>query len=308
MIPSDGISLYGRKRLDIGKAGTSGGLYAAPDGVGMVASLTDGVDGFFNELGYAIDQQGGYYYIVKVLDDLSSIDSYNNGCWKETGTKGAGTFTFNGKTITLPMEASSTKDMPTALLTGQVLTCMRPIISTGCFSAGNIPKRIGLTQQKSRFYGQICGIAGGKVLENKAYLAMYNFTDNSNGAVNKVPIQDTYWVTLSAPVLKTCLTPHSQPCKQFGHNYLFSLAEGLASIGGYYNSNSSGLGNREDGECADNFAIVISSHFLRRLGYRFIRTGFFFRYDGDGTDSVDYSSEANWGDACPGHRVRSAFP
>jgi hypothetical protein len=64
-------------------------------------------NGFFNDNGYSIFQNGGVYYLVPVGDDL---ELENKIRFEETGGKGSAIWTINGKTITLPPEASSEVD------------------------------------------------------------------------------------------------------------------------------------------------------------------------------------------------------
>lgn len=279
---------------DSASSAASGSLGSAPEGVGVVAP-TDGVDGFFNELGYAIDSQGGYYYIVKVLDDLT-IDSYNNG-WKETGVKGAGTFTFNGKTITLPMAASSTKDAY-GIIDGADEFLYATNYLNWLFFSGEYTGNGSDLPNKSRFYwAKYAVLLAAKVLENKARLGIYNFASNTNGASSVQPFKDDYWDTSIGMSFEDMLdSAYVNNVNNMGTVTYSPLAEGLASIGGYFESNSSGLDTPE-GKCADNFAIVVSPG----LSSEDLSIGSSSEpdnlsdYDGDGLDSIDYSSEANWG-------------
>ena len=73
---------------------------------------TDGSgSGFFIPNGYGIDQQGGEYYLVEILDNLEA-GSYADGLRADSSDAGAGTgtWTINGKTIILPAEASAAVD------------------------------------------------------------------------------------------------------------------------------------------------------------------------------------------------------
>ena len=68
-------------------------------------------NGFFNENGYGIFKTGGSYYLVPVGNDLELDTGIK---FQETGGKASATWTIgeppNDKTITLPTEASSSKD------------------------------------------------------------------------------------------------------------------------------------------------------------------------------------------------------
>jgi len=64
-------------------------------------------NGFFNENGYGIFKTGGAYYLVPVGDDLELDTGIR---FEETGGKASATWTINGKTITLPAEASAAVD------------------------------------------------------------------------------------------------------------------------------------------------------------------------------------------------------
>jgi len=278
----------------LGKAGTSGGLSTAPQGVGGTAGV-EGEDGFFNELGYGIDSQGGYMYLVKINADLS-LQSYNSG-WKETGTKGAGTFTFNGKTITLPVEASSTKD-DIGIIDGADFLLYSANYLNWLFFSGEYTGNGSDLPNKSRFYwAKYAVLLAAKVTENKARLSIYNFASNTNGASSVQPFKDDYWVTSIGTSFDDMLaSAYVNNVNNMGTVTYSPLGEGLASIGGYYNSNSSGL-NTPAGKCADNFAIVITPGLSSEdisIGSSSLPTSF-SDYDADGKDSTDYADPANWG-------------
>ncbi|MGE0086146.1 MAG: IPT/TIG domain-containing protein [Desulfococcaceae bacterium] len=289
---SDGSYTEDSSSDTLGSAGTSGGLSTAPDGVGVVASLTDGVDGFFNALGYGIDSQGGYMYLVKVLDNLE-FDSYNNG-WKESGTKGEGYFTFNGKTVKLPTQASTTKDSRGIIDGAGFFVYSANYLNWIFFSWEYNPATDGVLPDKSRFYwAKYAVFMAAKVTENKARLAINNFTSNADGASNVQPFKDDYWDTSIGTSFEDMLdSAFVNNVNNMGTVDYSPLAEGLASVGGYFESNSSGLANTPD--CADNFAIVItpgiSSEDLS-IGSS-SEPNSLDDYDGDGKDSVDYT---NWG-------------
>ena len=68
-------------------------------------------NGFFDNNGYGIVTHGGNYYLVPIAADLE-LGSSGNGILADSSDSGAhtGTWTINGRTITLPAEPSSAVD------------------------------------------------------------------------------------------------------------------------------------------------------------------------------------------------------
>jgi hypothetical protein len=110
---------------------------------------------------------------------------------------------------------------------------------------------------KTRFYyAKKALITIAKMAANKASLSIYNFTANANGASNVQPLGLVVNTPLAAnPEDNTLNSSYVNTVNNMGTFTYSPLAEGLASIGGYYGSTSSHVVGYY---CQKNFAIVVS--------------------------------------------------
>jgi hypothetical protein len=110
---------------------------------------------------------------------------------------------------------------------------------------------------KTRFYyAKKALMTIAKMAANKASLSIYNFTANANGASNVQPLGLVVNTPLAAnPEDNTLNSSYVNTVNNMGTFTYSPLAEGLASIGGYYGSASSHVVGYY---CQKNFAIVVS--------------------------------------------------
>jgi hypothetical protein len=95
-----------------------------------------------------------------------------------------------------------------------------------------------------------------KLAANRAKLSIYNFTSNSNGASNVQPLGLVVNTPLADdPTHNTLDSNYINNINNMGTVTYSPLAEGLASIGGYYNSPSSHV---VANYCEKNFVLVVS--------------------------------------------------
>ena len=95
-----------------------------------------------------------------------------------------------------------------------------------------------------------------KMAANQANLSIYNFTANANGASNVQPLGLVVNTPLAAnPEDNTLNSSYVNNINNMGTVTYSPLAEGLASIGGYYASPSSHVAEYY---CQKNYALVVS--------------------------------------------------
>ena len=111
---------------------------------------------------------------------------------------------------------------------------------------------------KSRFYyAKKALLTAGKMASNKAKFAIYNFTSTSEGASSVQPLAEVV-NTLGDTAAENILDPnYINVINTMGTVTYSPLAEGMARIGGYLNSNSSGEPDTTN-YCQKNFVIVVT--------------------------------------------------
>ena len=111
---------------------------------------------------------------------------------------------------------------------------------------------------KSRFYyAKQALLSVGKITSNKADFGIYSFTSTTNGASNVQPLGDVVATVVEGNPDANILDPnYENNINNLGTVNYSPLAEGLATIGGYYNSPSSGVAANY---CQDQYVIVVSS-------------------------------------------------
>lgn len=237
---------------------------------------------FTNSGGYVVQKSGNKYNLYPIQADLT------------IGTTGllpdpessSNTFTFNGRTITLPFVPSAAVDA-----SGIKDNASRFRYSTNYLNwlfygpyAGNgsdLPS-------KSRFYSAKQAIfAVARQTANRAKFGIYSFTSTTNGASNVQPLGMVVTTPLVSPSSSNVLdSSFANNINNMGTVTYSPLAEGLATIGGYFNSPSSGV---VDLYCQRNFALVVTPGVSSAdLGYAVgTRPSSFIDHDGDGRDSGD---------------------
>lgn len=211
--------------------------------------------GFFNANGYGFAKQGGIYYLVEILDSLEA-GSYTDGIEADStdAGSGTGTWTINGKTITLPAEASDVVDgdgiKDHAGLYRYSKNYLNWIFFSGIYGEDgtDLPHR-------SRFYNaKKAMLTVAKLTSNKASFGIYNF-ENVEGASRVQPLGMVV-DTIAALPENNVLDPNFiNNVNNMGTFTYSPLAEGLATIGGYYDSPSSHVVGFY---CQKNFVLIVS--------------------------------------------------
>jgi len=243
-------------------------------GSGTIESITETgqSNGFFNDRGYGIIESAGKYYLVEVPASLNLADhSYqleaNNS---DTGNK-IGTWTINGRNITLPAESSTTAadgiidNANSFRYSKNYLNWL--FFSTGdgsYINASGVGDGTDLPS-KSRFYyakNAIITVAMGTLY--KAKFGLYYFSNDVGGS----QAQPLKFAVKANPdgvdndsdgdtdemdeILTSTFINNINNMQTVTYS---PLAEGLSTIGYYYSSPSSGASG---GYCQQNFALVIS--------------------------------------------------
>jgi type IV pilus assembly protein PilY1 len=226
--------------------------------------------------GYGIIRAGSSYYLVPIQDDLTlGSESDALSIQADSGT----TWTINGVTVYLPADPS------TAQVNGVIDKGGNFRYSTNylnwIFYSGNYTGDGSDLPDKSRFYyAKEAMMTVAKFTENKAKIGIYNFDSSHQGGTNVQPLGFMVNEPLAALPANNTLDPnYVNNVNNMGSVTYSPLAEGLASIGGYYASPSS----KVVGEyCQKNFVIVLSPGLSS--------------YDNDGNDTSYFPSKQNFAD------------
>ncbi len=210
---------------------------------------------FLNSNGYGMVGHGGEYYLVEIQDNLLPAD-YSLGLKATSSDAGAGTgtWTFGGKTVTLPAEASAAVDgdgiKDNAGMLRYSQNYMNWIFFSGLYTGDGSD-----LSHRSRFYNAKKAILNvGKLTSNLARFGIYNFTD-VEGASNVQPLSMVVDTVNPLPENNILDPNFVNNVNNMGTFTYSPLAEGLATIGGYYDSPSSGVVSYY---CQKNFVIVVS--------------------------------------------------
>jgi type IV pilus assembly protein PilY1 len=205
---------------------------------------------FDNPYGYVPEKSGNKYFLYEISADLTV---------SATGIEADNAvpeWTVNGKTIALPWEPSAAVDgagiKDNADQFRYATNYLNWLFYSGLY-AGN---GADLPTQ-SRFYKAkeaIFKVA--KMTANRAKFGINNFTANASGASNVQPLN----LVVQEPAVENDLTnvldsAFINNVNNMGTVTHSPLAEGLASVGGYYASNSSHV---VDSYCGKLFSLVIS--------------------------------------------------
>jgi hypothetical protein len=226
----------------------------------VVAPQTDVVEngiatgnGFFNDNGYSIYITGGKHYLVDIPANMVVAD--HNFLLMADGDGRDPIWTINGKTLSLPAVPS------TVVVDGVTDNATDFRYSKNylnwLFYSGKYTGDGSDLPDKSRFYyakKAIMEVA--KITDNQANFGIYNFTSNADGASNVQPLGLVVDTPLAPmPEDNTLESNFVNNINNMGTVTYSPLAEGLASIGGYYGSPSSGVVGYY---CQKNFVIVVS--------------------------------------------------
>jgi Tfp pilus tip-associated adhesin PilY1 len=221
-------------------------------------------NGFFNDYGYGIKNDGGWNYLVPVESNLElSIEIE----FKETGGKGSGTWTINEQTITLPTVASAAVDgdgikdnAGMFRYSKNYLNWLFFYTSPADLNGDEVAEPVydgAALSDKSRFYyAKKALLTVGKLASNQAKFAIYNFA-NDEGSSNVQGLDDVVGTLGATPEENILNSDYINNINNMGTVTYSPLAEGMTTIGAYYDSNSSGEPDTTN-YCQKNFVIVVT--------------------------------------------------
>jgi type IV pilus assembly protein PilY1 len=211
--------------------------------------------GFFNSNGYGLVEQGGSYYLVAIKDNLEPA-GYSEGieASSSNGGDGTGIWTINGHTVTLPAEASAALDGDGIKDNAGLLRYSKNYLNWIFFSGIYTGDGSDLKAQ-SRFYNAKKAILNvGKLTSNQARFGIYSFT-SVEGSSSVQPLSMVVNTVNTLPENNILDPNFINNINNMGTVTYSPLAEGLATIGGYYDSPSSQVVSYY---CQKNFVIVVS--------------------------------------------------
>lgn len=222
--------------------------------------------GFFNLNGYGMVEHGGYYYLVEIKEDLQPAD-YTEGLQATSSDSGDGTgvWTINGNPpVTLPAEASAAVDADGIKDNAGTLRYSRNYLNWIFFSGLYTGDGSDLNRH-SRFYNAKKAILNvGKLTSNQARFGIFNFTNNE-GASNVQPLSMVVGTVNTLPENNVLDSAFVNNINNMGTFTYSPLAEGLATIGGYYDSPSSHVVGYY---CQQNFVPEYDLHLPGGPGYQ----------------------------------------
>ncbi|WP_287127008.1 PilC/PilY family type IV pilus protein [Desulfobacter sp.] len=225
--------------------------------------------GFTNDQGYSMVSHGGKYYLVRIQNDLKPA-AYDTGLLRESQTSGTvdkATFTINGRSIELPASPSTVVESDTVTLpedpprnvtfnvkdNATIFRYSKNYLNWlfyGSYNVDGAGDGSDLPDKSRFYYAKKAIFTVAEMTQRQAYFSIYAFTANADGASNVQPFGFVYDVSgvVDANFVNNV--------NNLGTVYYSPLAEGLASIGGYYGSPSSGVVGEY---CQKNFIIAITS-------------------------------------------------
>jgi type IV pilus assembly protein PilY1 len=228
-----------------------------PNVVPQIDVVSDGAtgNGFFNENGYGIYETGNKYFLVPVGSDLQL-----NTVVQLEGLPAAipktSTWTINTKTITLPAEASSATDGEGIIDNAGYFRYSKNYLNWLFFSGNYAGDGSDLPNISRFYYAKKAVMEVAKITANQSSFSIYNFTSNADGASNVQPLGLVVNTPLALLPENNTLDPNFvNNLNNMGTVVYSPLAEGLAQVGGYYGSPSSGVVGYY---CQKSFVIVVS--------------------------------------------------
>jgi type IV pilus assembly protein PilY1 len=214
-------------------------------------------NGFYRPKGYSIKVSGNKYYLVEIPDNLKVADQVYSRIADSGG--GSPVWTINGRTIALPgvpsaiVDGAGVKDNATNFrYSKNYLNWL--FYSTGVGSYAGTGS--DLPNQTRFYFAKKALMTIAKMAANQAQLSIYNFTANASGASNVQPLGMVVNTPLAAlPENNTLNSSYVNNINNMGTVTYSPLAEGLASVGGYYSSASSHVAGYY---CQKNFTLVVS--------------------------------------------------
>jgi len=214
-------------------------------------------NGFFRDKGYGIIMSGAKYYLVEVPDNL--VVANHQYSRQADGTGKDPIWTINGRTITLPAVPNSSVDGFGVKDNAANFRYSKNYLNWLFYTTGNgayTGNGSDLPNKTRFYYAKKALMTIAKMAANKASLSIYNFTSNATGASNVQPLGLVVNTPLATnPEDNTLDSSYVNNINNMGTVTYSPLAEGLASIGGYYSSPSSQVVGYY---CQKNFALVVS--------------------------------------------------
>ncbi|MBN2429060.1 MAG: hypothetical protein JXK94_12050 [Deltaproteobacteria bacterium] len=218
------------------------------------AAGTEGVNGFYNDLGYVIFRQNSTTYYIRPVD--ADLTAGSGGAVSDN----ANTWTINGRTINLPKKPLTTA-VGGVIDNANQFRYSKNYLNYLFFGSYTTDSAVGNgtdLPNYSRFYmakKAIMQVA--KTTSNKAKFGIYNFVNDSGGSQVQ-PLGMVVDTLAPLPVNNTLTSAFVNNINNMGTSDYSPLAEGLSDIGTYYASPSSGLPTI-DAYCQKNFVIVVSA-------------------------------------------------
>jgi hypothetical protein len=219
----------------------------------VVSSAAGAGNGFFHDNGYSIIITGNKYYLVDIPDSLL-VAGYTYQLQADGDGKNP-VWTINGRTVTLPAIPSTVivdgvKDNATNF------RYAKNYLNWIFFSGDYTGDGTDLPNVSRFYYAKKALMTVAKLTANQAQFGIYNFTSNASGASNVQPLGMVVNTPLAALPENNNLDPnYVNNVNNMGTVAYSPLAEGLARVGGYYGSPSSGV---VASYCQKNFVIVVT--------------------------------------------------
>jgi len=209
--------------------------------------------GFCRDKGYAISISGGKYYLVEVPNDLVVADhSFQRAA---DGTSRSPIWTINNRTITLPAVPGTQTDSNGVIDKAANFRYSKNYLNWIFYGSytGNGSDLPAVTRF---YYAKKALMQVAKLTANKTKFSINAFTANASGATNVQPLGLVVNFPLADDPANNTLDPNFiNNLNNLGTVTYSPLAEGLASIGGFYNNHSSHVTSYY---CEKLFALVVS--------------------------------------------------
>ena len=201
-------------------------------------------NGFLNQNGYTVVKfETGKYYLRPILPDLTPDPDAKNAFFSSTNT-----FTINERAITLPFTPSTVK-VDEVIDKAARFRYSKNYLNW-LFYGAYAGDGSDLPDQTRFYFAKKAIFTVAELTQRKAYFGIYSFTASATGANNVQPLDFVYD---AAEIVDPNFINNINNLGTFDYS---PLAEGLASVGGYYGSLSSGVVGEY---CQKNFVIVITS-------------------------------------------------
>jgi hypothetical protein len=224
-----------------------------------VVSKTDVVDdpmngnGFFNDKGYGIVNQGGIYYLVNVTDNMTlEYKNLKARAYYSDPVAKTGIWYINGRKLTLPAKPSS-KASADGIIDNAVnfrysKNYLNWLFYGSYLDVSDVDNGSDLPDVSRFYYAKKAIMSVAKGTGFKAKFGVYYFT-NDQGASQAQPLK---FVVNADGTLTSEFKNNINNMQTVTYS---PLAEGLSTVGYYLSSPSSGAAG---GYCQKNFSIVIS--------------------------------------------------